>query len=336
LAEAVDNPSTATRLDPKLAIAHFRLGLAFSRQGRVNEAIAAHRAAIASAPRLSDAHYELGMALYVADRNEAAAEAFDKAAETAPGTSKGRAAAAWALIARNRREEAIISLRRSLALDSTSDALAHLLARTLAEAGRIDEAEQELMKALAAIPTGAGLWQELTTLRRMTPADRPLVERMTGVLLAGGLNDEKRVMLHFALGKLHDDLREFEAAMGHYDAGNRIRAGNRMLDRNKMTRTVDQLIALFPRGMDWEGRARGSDDECPVLIVGCRARAPLWWSRFCRAIRRLPPPANWDSGRSAGGRCSCAGRENSPPKRFNRSPRATRPCFARYRRKPFG
>ena len=268
LAEAVDNLATATRLDPKLAMARFRLGLAFSRQGRVSEAVTAYQGAIAVAPRLTEAHFELGMALYLLDFKEAAAKAFDKAAEAAPGTSDGRTAAAWALIARNRREEAIIALRRARALDPTSDALAHLLARALAEAGRIDEAEEELVKALAVIPTGTGLWQELTMLRKMTPEDRPLVERMTRVLQADGLNGEKRAMLHFALGKLHDDLREFGAAMGHYDAANRVRAGTRMLDRGTMRRTVDRLIAQFPRGIDWEGLAHGSDDEAPVLIVG--------------------------------------------------------------------
>jgi tetratricopeptide (TPR) repeat protein len=266
--EAVDSLATAIRLDPNLAIAHFRLGLAFSRWGRVDEAIASYHAAIAVAPKLADAHFALGSLLLLRGQSGAAAEAFDRAAEAAASSSMRRLAAARALIARDRREEGIALLRRARVLDPTSKALLNLLAYTLMEVGRLAEAEQELAKALAVNPNATSAWYELTALRKMTPSDRPLIERMTEVLHGGGLSRNDRVLLHFALGKLHDDLREFEVAISHYDAANRIRAENRLLDRNATTRKVNRQIARFPAGTDLEDTTLGCDDERPVLIVG--------------------------------------------------------------------
>jgi tetratricopeptide (TPR) repeat protein len=268
LVEAVHNLETATRLDPKLAAAHLYLGAACSQQGRLDEAITACRAAIAIAPKSAYAHLELGNLLYLRGQNDSAAEAFEDAAKAGAGKTSGRLGAARALIARDRRDEAIALLRRARALDPTSDALLQFLAFTLMELGRLDEAEYELKKALDVSPRAARMWHALVTLRRMVPSDRPLIERMTRVLQTSGLSRNDRMLLHFALGKLHDDLSEFEVAIGHYDAGNGIRSKNLLLDRKSLTRQVDRLIALFPPGTNWEDGATESDDERAVLIVG--------------------------------------------------------------------
>jgi tetratricopeptide (TPR) repeat protein len=268
VAEAVDNLTAAIRIDPKLASAHYCLGVAQSRLGRVMDAIGCHRRATALAPKLADAHWELGMLLEEIHRNEEAGGAFDKAAAIAAGTARGREAAARALVARNQREEAIALLRRARALDPKAVGLIHLLAHTLIAEGRMAEAEQELMAALDANPRSAGAWYELSTMRKMTPNDRPLIERMTAVLRAGRLNLHEQALLHFALGKMHDDLREFEAAIGHFDLGNRIRAGSSRLDRKMISRTIDRRMEFVCGVGAGTGDAPASGEERPVFIVG--------------------------------------------------------------------
>jgi tetratricopeptide (TPR) repeat protein len=268
IAEATDNLATAIRLDPRLARAHFCLGLAQSRQGWVTDAIGSFRRAVAIAPKLADAQLELGVLLQERHRDEQAAEAFDKAAAGAGGTATGREAAARALIARDQPEQAIALLQRARALDPKAVGVIHLLAHTLIAMGRMAEAEHALTEALAVNPRNVRAWYELTTLRKMTPSDRPLVGRMTALLRTGKFSLPEQALLHFALGKMHDDLREFEAAIGQYDAGNRIRARNSPLDRKMAVRTIDRHIELFPGGAIGTDDKSAPGDQRPVFIVG--------------------------------------------------------------------
>jgi tetratricopeptide (TPR) repeat protein len=266
LAEAVDK--LGTRLDPKLASAHYHLGLAFSRQGRVEEAIAAYRAEVAVAPGLAEAQYELGALLYERRRIEPAIEALEKAAATLGNAPRGRVAAARSLIARDRREDAIALLRRALARDPKSPELMYNLAHALIRTGRFEEAERVLLHAVALLPRAAALWFELTSLRKMTSNDRPLIERITRVLRSGRHSAEDSALLYFALGKLHNDLGEYETAIRHFDAGNQIRAGFGRLDRKEFLWTVDRRIELFPGNVRSANDTGGSDTERLILIIG--------------------------------------------------------------------
>ena len=74
--------------------------------------------------------------------------------------------------------------------------------------------------------------------------------------------------LHFILGKSFDDLRNYDAAMRHYDAANLIRHVLEPFDRNALARHIDEAIAQHPPHAFAEGGAGGSDDETPVLVLG--------------------------------------------------------------------
>jgi tetratricopeptide (TPR) repeat protein len=264
LAEAEHSLATAVRSDPKLAVAHYNLGQVLWQLGKRDEAISAYRAAIGLAPKFAEAHYQFARLLNDMGHPEAAAEAFEKAAKATAGTTWGRLATAYALITRGHREEAITQLRRAQTLDPKSPEPMHALARALIPAGRFDEAEQALMELLTAQPDKGAAWFDLVTLRKMTPADRPLIGQMTAALQNGHCVQEDRMRLHFALGKAHDDLQEYEAAIGHFDAANRIR-GSVALNKKEFAASMDRRIELFPAGA--EGALENTDQR-PVFIVG--------------------------------------------------------------------
>ena len=267
-AEAVDSLAAATGLDPDDAVAYFHLGRALSRQGRVPLAIAAYRAAIALSPAHADAHLHLGELLQGQRQTEAAAEAFEKAAAALGGTTKGRLAEAKALVARDRPDEAMTLLRRARALDPKSTDVAALLANTLVGAGRFGDAEQELTLAIARDATHAVSLYGMAKVRKQTAADRPLLRQMAALLEGAGISEHDRMLLHFGLGKAHDDLREFEAAIGHFDAATRIRGAAAPLDRKTLVRFVDRDIEMFPRGASAFDATLGVDDARPIFVLG--------------------------------------------------------------------
>jgi hypothetical protein len=91
---------------------------------------------------------------------------------------------------------------------------------------------------------------------------------MNAVLSLPHLTPRHRQSLHFALGKAHDDMGNYEAAMRNFEAGNRFRALGGRLKRDALTWRVNQLIAATPPGYRDRQPDQGIEDATPILIVG--------------------------------------------------------------------
>ena len=265
--EAISHLSHALWLDDALADTHYELGLALLQKPDTTGAIGAFRAAIERAPKLASAHYHLGELLHVRGLNDQAIAAFERAAAAEPDTLHGRQAAAWSLILRRRSEDAITLLHRAQAFHPKSSELAQLLANTLFDAGRFEDAEKQLHRALGFDPRNSFLYFKLTTFRKMTQRDRPLMQQMSTLLADGALREVERMHLHFGLGKAHDDLNEFADAIRHFDAANRIRAAMAPPNRDLLLKSIDTFTRLFPRRETFDP-AIGVDDPRPVFILG--------------------------------------------------------------------
>src|SRR5262249_8932185 len=104
-------------LDPNYAPAHNNLGNALSRQGKVDEAIAAYRKAIENDPKLAGAHYNLGTALGRQGKLGEAIAEFRKAIELDPKSALAHCNLGIALSMRGNRDEALAELRKAVELD---------------------------------------------------------------------------------------------------------------------------------------------------------------------------------------------------------------------------
>lgn len=82
--EAIESYKKAIALDPKFADAHNSLGFALDQVGRQKEAIEAWREAVRLKPRLVGTHYWLGKALLLQGRPAEAVEAFSALARLIP------------------------------------------------------------------------------------------------------------------------------------------------------------------------------------------------------------------------------------------------------------
>ena len=112
------------------------------------------------------------------------------------------------------------------------------------------------------------VWIGITTNRKITASDDPLIARMRAALNQPRLMPRHRQMLHFALGKAHDDRGEYEAAMRNFEEGNRLRGIGGRFDRESLARRVDLIIEATPPAF-WDGsRDIGVEDATPLLIVG--------------------------------------------------------------------
>src|SRR5271166_4363045 len=138
----------------------------------------------------------------------------------------------------------------------------------LGQTGHSTEAAAHYDRAAELSPTMIGAWAGAAVNRKFTADDGPLIARMNATLARTDLALHVRQTLYFALGKAHDDMGDFEAAMRNFEAGNRIRAQRAPVDLDRLARHVDRLSRETPPGYRAHLSDPGVDDATPVLIVG--------------------------------------------------------------------
>ncbi len=267
LAEAAASLRLATSLRDDAA-AWRDLGLALRRQGLNGEATAAYRRAVELAPQSAEAQAALGELLELSGDDEEAAGCFHRAAQSDPDSEAGSMNLARALLLQQQFALAETQLRRALADYPRSDELTKYLGDVLVRQGRFAEAGGAFDRALELNPLQVAAHFTAVETRRCSDADRPRLERMRSILADGRLDDEGRLLLHFAIAKLLDDLGDYAAAMRHFDSANRIGRGNTNFDAAAFRADVDRLMERFTPDFFAAGAAFGRDDETPLLIVG--------------------------------------------------------------------
>ncbi len=291
----------ATRIDPRNAAAHHALGRALLASGRAAEAsdslrlstalrdhapaycdlavalrrqrldadaIAAYRQAIELAPSAVEAHVGLADLLELAGDYEEAAQSFRRAAVLEQETTERRLCLARASMIDRHFAEAEKELRAAAALDPANDRVAKCLGDVLVRLGRFDEAIATVEQVLALNPRRVSAHFTIAEARKSTEADRPRLARMLAALDDASLDEDDRLVLHFAAGKLLDDLGEYHDAMQHFDAANRIRARHATFDRAEFAAFFDRLRQRFTPEFFAARAMSGEDDETPLLIVG--------------------------------------------------------------------
>jgi len=274
-------------LEPTVARVHFELGLALAQAGSEDGALAALRTATALDPKLAEAHGHAGDILRRKNHFEQAASSYEQAFQASPASAYGILCKAKALGAQGREREAEVTLKEVIALAPAhgSDACWRVeaelaLGHLLLDAGRFGEAGAAFERSIELAPWQATGHLGLITSKKMTDDDGPILERVVKRLKGNDLTERPRMMLHFAAGKALDDLRDYGAAIEHFDAANRIRNKIAPFDRSLFARGVDGLVARFTPRFFAENAALGMDDETPVLVLGMPRSGTTLIERF--------------------------------------------------------
>ena len=222
------------RRAPGHADAAYLLGRVHERAGRLAEAAESLRLAIATDATHAPYHTSLGEVLNAAGDCDGAIEALGEAVRLAPDDPRPR---------------------NSLGL-------------ALTNAGRFEEAERCFLHVLDTDPTWPGACLGLSRVKRFKPEDRSLVARMRAALGHTELPDELLSDIHFALGKVHDDLEEADTAFEHYRRGNALIHQLLRFDAARHAASIDALIESFPAALFARLAGIGESSERPVFIVG--------------------------------------------------------------------
>jgi tetratricopeptide (TPR) repeat protein len=259
-----------TRLNPNSRDAHCDLGVTYLRLGRLQEAAASFRRAVELRPGWVRALRLLAQALEPQGLEAEALFAYRKLARTADDPVERLHYSAKALVVEGKLDEGEKELRRALVRTPQNAETHVLLGQLLSNRGMFDEAAQHLALAVEALPS---VFQRLTAIKRATEADRPLVVRMRDLAERPGLDELTRISLHFGLGKAFDDLGDYDDAMRHYEAGNRLKSLSGRLDRTALMARYDSIVAAFTAAtlasaVQSQAEPPNPGDDLPVFIVG--------------------------------------------------------------------
>jgi tetratricopeptide (TPR) repeat protein len=268
--EAVAALCVALRLDANLASAHDHLAVALDYLGRVEEAMAAYQAAVKLEPERHGAQFRLGELYMVRGRRPEAASCFRAAATAAAnmGTPEAKICEALAADADGDHDAAEAMLRAVIAANPEHGLAMLSMADVLVLSGRPNEAARFIERGIELRPDLLTAWQAYATNTKFTAADKPLIARIAANLERPNLTPLACQSVHYALGKAHDDIGEYEAAMRHFDAANAIRSKIARLNRTRLAQQTDRVISLTPKGYLERRRDLGVADDTPILIVG--------------------------------------------------------------------
>ena len=291
---------TALRLNPQFPIAHYNLGLAFQKKLEFDAAAASFRRAIALAPNFVNAHLNLGNALQDGGKSEEAIAQFRKLAALAPNSRESHFNLARALKTAKQYAEAAREARNVIALDPKSIEARLLLVQCLFRAELYDEADAEARQILAMNPASIeahnsrgnifltlGKFDEAVAsfeaALSVDPGDAEAIFGLTyaskacstpamasriETLVRENPPQEQKSLLHFALGKVYDDIGDYPRAFENYRLGNDLAVPEALFDPEIWTAFIDRLIATFTPEFFAERREFGSASERPVFVVG--------------------------------------------------------------------
>lgn len=299
-AAAVDLLEHSIRCDATQAAWHYNLGVSCRCAQRIDDAIACYRRAVEIDPVYASAWHNLGSALHALGESDDAVEALSRCAQLDP-----RHAAAHRLLGMIWRDRGDIGkserfLRRAVELSPDDDETRLMLSVVLKESGKPRDALEHARAVRARLPDHVeAIAAEAAALERLGDVDgawallRPIVEAGAlninialvladlsrkldtadrAVAMLRALLDERqpgpqnRMFIHFNLGRLLDQLGQYDEAFTHFAEANRLKSAS--VDLAAQGRFVDRMTERYKPARYAELPCATDTDDRPVFIVG--------------------------------------------------------------------
>ena len=246
----------------------YNLALIRLRTGDGEDAVRLLRKTLYRKPNFAEAHNAIAVALRGLNRPIEALGHFAKALAIRPDFAEAHNNLAATLQPLNRHDEALAHFERALALKPDLAEAHHGRGTALRTFGRLDEAQRAIERAIALAPRKAEFYRSLGELKAFA-ADDPhvaLIEALARDIAV--LSEEEQIHLHFALGKLYDDLGRHERAFGHLIAGNALKRKYIVYDEAAVLARFELTRELFGAEVMQSRQGQGHPSAVPVFIFG--------------------------------------------------------------------
>lgn len=253
------------RQDAKQADAHLILGCAAGDAGAASTALRAFRTALALAPERNDIHLQLARCL-VQSGDHVAGEREADACATLIGDDASQLDLLATIYSHlGKQEKAAPYAQRAVAIAPDNATLLSNAAAILVFLGRNGEAEGYLLRALRLAPRHFRSHWQLAQLRRAE--DESHYRNMLVLSAHYADNGNALAYLHYAMGKVSEDLGLWQQAWRHYARGAKYRRRDIRYHSEKEQRLFAALREGFTEEWFRRGAEKPSTGEVPIFIV---------------------------------------------------------------------
>jgi len=256
----------AIAIMPEFLMGHLGIANTLRDQGKFKEATARFRLALAINPTFAPAYHYLGLTFADQERLKEAIPLLRKAVALRPGYIEAQLSLANVLERDGQSEEALERYREVLEKLPNHVGIINNIGSILKNMGHIDEAVAHFEKALALDPDHVAAYYNLSR-ARVGSNDEELA-RMEKMVTDDRLSPEQQCSMHFSLGKLYDDLGNYEKAFYHFKRGNEMDTRDKPFDPKLHSFAVDRMMATFNREFFAGRRGFGSESTLPVFVLG--------------------------------------------------------------------
>jgi len=300
LSSALRSFEKAKKIGPRIYDVWFAIGNLYTQMGNAEKAAIAYDRATKISPDNFVAHGQLGVALYNIHRLEDAIVSYKKVIALQPDNIQAYANLAITYLDMGSREEAVASCLHAIKLNPEFIGVHLLLASAYSSLGQYEKALETYDRALAIEHNNftaiAGKADSLIKLGQKKESYALLkdIVRAEGVdpsivisyasacsnndckeeaarylekaLTSPKLSQKQCLQLHFAAGRLYDQMNNYDIAFQHYEKGNKL--VHRSYDVEKDSKLVDDIIRVFSE----PGASLNKQDQIkpitPVFIIG--------------------------------------------------------------------
>ena len=192
-------------------------------------------------------------------------EFLERACELKPSDASIRTNLATVLTNLEDYDLALKHAQKAIKLDPDHENAYYAYGRVLTVTGRNDEAVRHFEKTIRQHKTFGAAYDLLARIKKFSSADSKFVEKAEKMLDAG-MPARDRYCLHYALGKIYDDLGGFKTAFEHFRQANILK--RREYDTRRDRNLARQYQKVFDRDSLRQLESMGDPSAMPVFIVG--------------------------------------------------------------------
>lgn len=266
--EAASHFRRALELQPQFGEACHNYASALKHIGRLDDARIAAERCLNLAPGIARVVWNLADIYTELEMFEPAEPLARRAIELDADVAEFYNTLARIVRERGRLEESITLNRQAIAIDPGLVQGHNDLAVSLMAMGEMETARRALLDGLDLQPEFALAYENLARLKRHTAEDHELVERIQGLRNKLGPDNPKEMGLCFALGKILDDMGEYQEAFHHYEKANQLKRSTFPYDPDAQDQWTRELLSTFDHERIEQWTRHGDANETPLFILG--------------------------------------------------------------------
>jgi tetratricopeptide (TPR) repeat protein len=266
--EAISCYQKALELRPEDPFAYLNMGNALQGQGDFEEAISCYQKALRFRPDLTEAHYDMGNAFKAQGKLSKAISCYEEALRLNPDEFSAVYNMGNTYQDLNKLEKAISCYKKALEIQPGNFRAYNNMGNALQTQGNFREAISSYTKALEIRPSYAEAFYHMARTEKITDQNREEVLRLASQLSDSQLSEDSSVYLSFGLGKIYDDLEQFEKAFEHYRLGNERERSRHEFDPKSYAAYVSRITKTCGAGFLEDKQSWRDDSQMPIFVFG--------------------------------------------------------------------